>query len=82
MSASVFRVRNGLRSLALNFFCTSPYVLTSWMTCTHTRSPINDISKMIMITQEQRVERERGEKCASADHRGGGSKGSFQMHVL
>jgi hypothetical protein len=47
------------------FFCTSPYVLTSWMTCTHTKSPTNDISKMIMITQERRVERERGEVCIS-----------------
>jgi hypothetical protein len=43
------------------FFCTSQYVLTSWMTCTHTKSRTNDTSKMIMITQGQRVERERGE---------------------
>lgn len=36
MSVSVCQVRTGLRSLALIFFfCTSPYVLTSWMTCTH-----------------------------------------------
>lgn len=55
-------VRTGFRFLTLNFFFgTSLNVLTSWMTCTHSKSPTNDISKMIMITQERRVERERGE---------------------